>query len=135
MTAGQAVKIVSVPPKLAPMGYCILQHRHHGCYPFMGGSRPERSKFVSELPYSRTPAPPTKRGWRARLELPCFTLVLMRKRGIYVLNKGARSTARSCDRSRYCISPSSKRRLLLEEHDNRRTVDIAISTDSKMLEP
>ena len=30
--------------------YCILQHRHRGCCPFMGGSRPEKSKFVSELP-------------------------------------------------------------------------------------
>ena len=30
--------------------YCILQHRHHGCCPFVGGSRPERSKFMSELP-------------------------------------------------------------------------------------
>ena len=29
--------------------YCILQHRHRGCCPFVGGSRPERSKFVSEL--------------------------------------------------------------------------------------
>ena len=29
--------------------YCILQHRHRGCYLFVGGSSPERSKFVSEL--------------------------------------------------------------------------------------
>ena len=28
----------------------ILQHRHHGCYPYVGGSRPESLKFVSELP-------------------------------------------------------------------------------------
>ena len=31
--------------------YCILQHRHHGCCPFVGGSRPERSNFLSELPH------------------------------------------------------------------------------------
>ena len=29
---------------------CILQHRHRGCCPFVGGSRPKRSEFVSELP-------------------------------------------------------------------------------------
>ena len=28
----------------------ILQHRDRGCCPFVGGNRPERSKFVSELP-------------------------------------------------------------------------------------
>ena len=31
--------------------YCILQHRHHGCCPFVGGSRPKKAKFVSELPH------------------------------------------------------------------------------------
>ena len=30
--------------------YCILQHRHRGCCLFVGGSRPEKPKFVSELP-------------------------------------------------------------------------------------
>ena len=30
--------------------YCILQHRHRGCWPFEGSSRPERSKFVLEMP-------------------------------------------------------------------------------------
>ena len=29
--------------------YCILQHKHCGCYQFVGGNRLERSKFVSEL--------------------------------------------------------------------------------------
>ena len=30
--------------------YCILQHRHRGCCPLVGGRRPKRSKLVSELP-------------------------------------------------------------------------------------
>ena len=45
--------------------------------------------------------------------------IRMRTRGIYALSKGAWPNARSCDRSRYCMSPDPKRRLLLEAHENR----------------
>ena len=45
--------------------------------------------------------------------------VRMPMRGVYVLNKGAWRNARLCDRSHYCMPPSSKRCLLLEEHENR----------------
>ena len=40
-----------VRPWWTVIDYCIPQHRHRGCCPFVGGSRPERSKFVSELPH------------------------------------------------------------------------------------
>ena len=36
-----------------------------------------------------------------------------------MLNKGVWPNARSCNRSHYCKSPSSKRCLLLEKHENR----------------
>ena len=57
--------------------------------------------------------------------------VRMCTRGVYVLNKGAWPNARLCDCSRNCMLQSSKRRLLFECESN---ADIAISTNSKMLE-
>ena len=49
LVRGAARLVTIIGPCWTVSGYCILQHRHRGCCPFVGGSRPKRSKFVSEL--------------------------------------------------------------------------------------
>ena len=56
----------------------------------------------------------------------------MRMHGIYMLNKGAWPNAHLCDRSHYCMLPSSK---VTSWRAWELNTDIAILTYSKMLEP
>ena len=63
-----------VEPWWTVSDYFILQHRHRGCCLFVGGSSPEISKFLSELPRFTLPSlfAPNATYWLILFLLPLF---------------------------------------------------------------